>query len=112
MSQCNDQNNNDNDLIKVWMIAMISSGHLFLRPFFHSTPGVAPGALKDIHIYGKELKNDHKNIAKWELRRKKHKTQLWTFFTCCDAIEDHSGEDDDNRGVDKLVSGANNLDTE
>ena len=34
------------------------------------------------------------------------------FFTCCDAIEDHGGEDDDNRSVDELVSGANNSDTE
>ena len=41
-----------------------SSGHLFLRPSSHSTPDVAPWALKDNHIYGKELKDDHKNIAR------------------------------------------------
>ena len=90
---------------------MTSNGHLFLRLSFHSTLDVAPGALKDIFIYGKKLKDDHKNIARWELRRKRQNT-FWIIFTCRDAIEDHSGEDDDNRGVDKLVSGANNLDTE
>ena len=43
---------------------MTSSSHLFLRPFFHSTLDVAPGALKDILIYGKKLKDDHKNTAR------------------------------------------------
>ena len=40
---------------------MTSSSHLFLRPSFHSTLDVAPGALKD--IYGKKLKDDHNNIT-------------------------------------------------
>ena len=43
---------------------MTSSGHLFLRPSFHSTLDVVPRALKDIHIYGEEFKDDHKNIAR------------------------------------------------
>ena len=50
-------------LIKVWMIPMISCSHLFLRPSFHSTLDVAPGALKNICNYGKKLENDDKNIT-------------------------------------------------
>ena len=91
---------------------MISSGHLFLRLSFHSTPDVAQGALRDIHIYGKKLKDDHKNIGVRVEEKKIDKHTLKFFFTCCDAIEDHGGEDDDNRGVDELVSGANNSDAE
>ena len=91
---------------------MISSGHLFLRLSFHSTPDVAPGALRDIYINGKKLKDDHNYIAMRVEERKINKHTLIFFFTCRDAIEDHGGEDDDNRGVDKLVSGANNSDAE